>query len=391
MYCKMLSGECVLSHRLKVDFFLLFCAVLLQQLHPIITLVLFIVIILRDWIHYGIYQFWNLTSILLLVTLISFFYNGVNTGNVTVNNAVWYTFPSFIALIIGFDFALKFSNQKQVFYFLFLVTFALALPHVLVTGLDIMKTGLVNPERTLSIYGDEDVQRAVTARTVELSLAISGISLFFVNKITPPRMIVKYFVCLSILAELCTLHYLSRTGIGLMFVALVFSFFRNVKLSGKTLLMILVFVVLGVILINSALFSLFLEREIDGSSISDVGGRTERWSYGLIFLLENPQGYHVENWYAHNFWLDFGAAGGLWSSILLAMFSLLVLKKVFLLSKHTMLERYNSFLLVLFEIIFFLTLFTEPVHSGAPAYMYIYFMIAGLITGLYKRFAIRYK
>ena len=380
----------VVPHTLKIDILILCVAILLQQVHPVLTLLCFIIILIRDLVRNKFCMALDLPTLFITISLIVFLFIGVNSGNVSLKNAIWYTVPSMCAIFIGYNFSYKFNSQQYILYLLFLISLFLALPHIIVTGIDILQTGLVNPERTLSIYGDSDTQRSVTGRTVELSLAICGISLIF-SKSKNLQIIKKYYIYLAIIAELCTLHYLSRTGIFLFLIALAIGFLSYAKLNNKTIGIIVLLIIFFLIFISSNLFSLFAEREIEGSSISDAGGRTERWVDGFSLLIQNPRGYVIEDWYAHNFWLDFGAAGGLISFFLLSIYSIIILVKSFLLNKTTYLEKNSCFILKLVEIIFFLTLFTEPVHSGAPAYMYMYFMISGFVNGVSKKCNIQNK
>ena len=369
---------------LKFDFILLFLAVLLQQVHPVFVCVIFILMFIRDSIRGVSYRILCFYNIFVFVIFAQFFYCGYTNGNMTFYNAIWYSVPSVIAVMLGHNYALKLNNPKLIISFLFCISLFLALPHIIITVRDILSNGLINPDRSLSIDGYDETQRAITARTVELSLAICGIAAIFIKKLNAPLRISNLFIILSVLAELCTLHFVSRTGIAILIIALITGLLYK-KIDAKQVIMLVMISFLVYKLFeNSGFLDVFSERERDGSSIMDAGGRTERWAIGFAALLENPLGYNIEDWFAHNFWLDFGRVGGLIAFFLLCIFSILLFAKTIKLRSFQIIGGYNCLLIVVFSVTFLATLFTEPVHSGAPMYMYMYFLFAGFVDGLYN-------
>ena len=369
---------------LKFDFILLFLAVLLQQVHPVFVCVIFILMFIRDSIRGVSYRILCFYNIFVFVIFAQFFYCGYTNDNMTFYNAIWYSVPSVIAVMLGHNYALKLNNPKLIISFLFCISLFLALPHIIITVRDILSNGLINPDRSLSIDGYDETQRAITARTVELSLAICGIAAIFIKKLNAPLRISNLFIILSVLAELCTLHFVSRTGIAILIIALITGLLYK-KIDAKQVIMLVMISFLVYKLFeNSGFLDVFSERERDGSSIMDAGGRTERWAIGFAALLENPLGYNIEDWFAHNFWLDFGRVGGLIAFFLLCIFSILLFAKTIKLRSFQIIGGYNCLLIVVFSVTFLATLFTEPVHSGAPMYMYMYFLFAGFVDGLYN-------
>lgn len=362
--------------------FMLF-AVLTLYLSPMLTLFAFGLLMINNNSHKT--QLLNdIPSVILVMSLLSFAYIGVTSNLVTLHNSIWYTVPSLFAFLIGKNICFKHNNQQYIYIWLFFMALFLAIPHIFVTFIDIFRTGLINPDRTLSLY-DETTQRAVTARTVELSLAIAGIGFYWV-KDEKNNLNKNTFIILSIFAELCTLHYVSRTGIFLFLLSFIIGMISFKRFSGKLLLTICIVIVLAFFLQDSVLFQLFADREQEGSNITDAGGRTERWALGLSMLLSNPLGYHIEDWYAHNFWLDFGRDGGLISTILLTIFSLCVLFQSFKIRTLKVVNKKLRFIILLYSLVFIATLFSEPVHSGARMYMYMYFMFSGMVVSINKIF-----
>lgn len=383
IYNLLLGKASGLSRQQKVDYALLFIAVLLQQIHPIYVCLVFSLILIRDISYKSVYRPFCFVNCIVGIIFFLFFYCGFTNGNMTFYNAVWYSIPSILAVILGHNFAKKNNQPSQVISFLFLIAFFLAFQHIVVTFQDILQRGFINPDRYLLTEGDEDKQRAITARTVELSLAICGIVIVFIRKYSISKHLLLSFVVLAVAAELCTLHYLSRTGIAILAIAMSIGFFLKKGNIKQTIIILGLCIITYYIFKNTELFSLFADREIEGSSIADAGGRTERWLLGLNMLIENPGGYNLA-FYAHNFWLDFGRVGGLYSFILLVFFSVALLVKVIRKRNFIKIGECNTFMILIFTITFTTTLFTEPVHSGAPSYMYFYFLFAGFVDGLYS-------
>lgn len=369
----------------KHDLILFLFAISFKAVSTWLSFLCILILLIRDIQRRRFLIKFDFTMLLLLCIFILFFFNAIRSGTVTIHNMLWYSVPSVFSFIIGRDIIKKSGNSMEILYWLFIFALFLALPHVPITLLDIFRTGLVNPERSISVIGSEDVQRAVTGRTVELSLAISGIAMLFVKDLQL-KSLSKYFIALSIIAELCTLHFVSRTGVALLVIALVIGLLYKWKLSYKTFLFLCFAFALFYVLQNTSLFNVFAEREIEGSSISDAGGRTERWVMGFAMILANPNGYMIEDWYAHNFWIDFGLDGGLVSFVMLILFSIVILIKSLMIQKIKLLPDSVRYILLLFSIIFVLTLFTEPVHTGATVYMYVYFMFSGMIVEIVRQF-----
>ena len=382
MFCTILQD--IKTNNILGETAALLLSVLLLNVHPLLT-ILFFIILLAKCRKNHIRLFGDLPSLLFLASVLLYAYVSTLNGFVTMHNIVWTTVPALLAFCIGRKMVYQLNSQKNILLWLLVMALFLALPHLFVTIIDIFSNGLVNPERTLSTLGDDsDAQRSVTQRTVELSLAIAGIGvLFYSNRKEYPY--AKMFILMSLIAELCSLHYVSRTGIVLFLIAIIIGIGLN-KMSFKTVLLIGLIILMAYFLQDTALFNVFKGREsVSGSDFASAGGRTERWAMGFMMLMNNPMGYSIDGWYAHNFWLDFGREGGLWSFATLALFSLCILITSIKLFTGR-LDKPLRFAILLFSLIFIATLFTEPIHTGARAYMFLYFMFCGMILSLRKRY-----
>lgn len=324
----------------------------------------------------------NLSSLILLSSFLFLGFTALHTGYMTPLNISWYIISSFLFFLLGGSIIRCFHNQ-QLLLLLLIIVFSIALPHLILTLYDIFIYGIVNPDRNLSFL-DEETQRAVTGRTVELSLALSGISFLFLSKKDLiVAKITRYFIILSILALLCILHYVSRTGIVIFIVSIIIGLFYQHNFSLKTFAILLLTIVAFYLFQRTSIYQVFQDREIYESNFSNVGGRVQLWKINFALLLANPLGYSLKG-FAHNFWLDIGKVGGLFSFIFLVIFSIGVLIKSIQMQSRSYIATYLRFGLLLFSIISILTLFTEPVHSGSPSMMYLYFLLSGTIVNIQK-------
>lgn len=336
-----------------------------------------------------IYSFTNL--IILLIVFWLYRSNGISNGTIT-NIPGWIiTISSILMYLIGMSYGKYYQSGKDVLYIFFMLSIAFALPHLLLTIEDIFKTGLINPERHLEIL-DED-QRNTTQRVIELSLCLSAISFTFCNtKVRKSNKEINYFVLLSIIAFICSLHYVSRTGIALFGISLLLGFLLFRK-KGTTFNITAVLLVIAAVAIfnNTAIGSIYAERETTaGASIIEGGGRFEKWGIWTALVLSNPGGIReldsLQDFYgfAHNMWIDFGKYAGVASFFLLIFFSL---RNVY----HCVAIYFNKHvndsllkqLILIFVIIFFLANMTEPIHEGSPSYFYLYFFFCGITDVIY--------
>ncbi len=377
-------GESIRSIVSKNSFILLCLAVgiLLRNVSSFFTLFSFIIIVAKHLSERQIAVQFDGVLFLLLLSVGLFVWTGLSTGLVTVHNAQWIAILSLLSYIVGIGFSNRFRDATDLYFLLFFLAFLLAIPNITVTLYDVFVNGLINPERDLEVLGDS--QRHTTGRTVELSLAIAGIFMLFVRPLNKAESKIRlFFIIISVIAELCVLHYVSRTGAFLFIIAIIFGWLFGSDRRYSIIQLIVFAVLFYLFFMDSSLIDVYSNREIEGSTISNAGGRTERWQLGLAMLFANPSGYVYNNdyWYAHNFWLDFGREGGLYAFLSLSFFSVVVLWKTIILVKNKVFPTYLSKSLLCISFIFVITLFTEAVHTGAPLLMYVYYIFAGIICG----------
>lgn len=361
-------------------YFLLFLSVVLRPISPFSTPICFAIIIILQ-LPRTKFKIPGAVGILAIIFVL-FYINSQLTGFVTTANVIWYAIPSILGIIIGYNTFITKSNTSyyNLFDLLYVLAFSLAILNIFITVIDIYQIGLINPGRKLSILSGDDEVQTITSRTIELSLAISGISMLFFRNSAAQKNIVNLYIITGVLAELCTLHYVSRTGIAILLVSIIIGLIYRYKLSLKFLLILLTLIAVTITFIaDSELYEVFAAREQYDNNIYDAGGRTERWAIGFDLLMNNWYGYQSSTWYAHNFWLDFGRDGGFIPFILLAIFSLYILYTSLRIQGKTFIPDYVRYNILLFSIIFFIAFFTEPVHTGTQISMYYYFIFCGIV------------
>lgn len=329
--------------------------------------------------------FYSITFLLLVLAVGSFIFIGFNNSNITVQMFIYYSFASFCCYGVGCRIIDYGKSASDILYAFAIIIISLALPHIIVTVYDIFTVGLVNPDRELSTLSSEDNQRSVCQRTVEISLCIGSIAFFFFKPFNTISFKTKrMLVIAACVCELCALHYVSRTGIAILCIGIFIGLLFKWGVSFKTCLFILCLMIGFHFIQNTQLFEVFNSRESDYSNISNVGLRTVRWEWGIEEIRTHPFGsttyMNALHSNAHNFWIDYGKISGIIPFVLLIIFSLrniyqtlrVILKKM----------RLMSYFALVFTPIFVATLMTEPIHEGAPLYMFMYFLYTGMIDRL---------
>lgn len=367
------------------DYLLLFIALIFRFLTSFITLFSLGIIVIKDFFSKKIKFKIDFGFVLLGVSVALYARNASLMGLATFHNCLWIFFLSVLAFLTGKGFAWKLNDYPSCYYFIYFIFLLLALPQIPVTLIDIAVNGLINPDRGLAILGAKDTQQATTGRTVQLAMAISGIFMLFYHfKDKSLHKIRNYFVILAIVAEICTLHYVSRTGVAVLAISFSLGIILKLGISRKAFFVIILASIVLYFLSDSALGNVFAARETDRSSIGNAGGRSGIWEMGMLMLLSSPNGYELEG-YVHNYWLDFGREGGLYACISLILFSLYALWNGFISTRRTNIPSYLSTAILIYSIMFPLVFFTEPIHSGSPLAMYGYYMFTGLVIEMNRR------
>ena len=325
--------------------------------------------------------------VILLLTWLIYDFLGIMNGNTSIQMSIYLTVPSLLFFNLGCQWVKHNPSITSIYLAMATIIVALAIPHIIVTIYDIMQVGLVNAERTLSIF-DEGNQRSITQRTIEISMCIGSIGLFFQRKNGTEVMkcvsIILFII--SILALLCSLHYVSRTGVVISLISITIGLVFKWGISFNSIVFILLAVLFYSWVQNTELFDIYMSRENDYSNLSNAGQRIPRWEWGLQTTFGNPLGnsnfLKAEHPYAHNFWLDIGKNCGVIPFFMMCLFSFIHLLQVW----KILWKRYSAqtLVLVLWTITCYISLFTEPIHEGATLFMYVYFYFCGLCYKMTK-------
>lgn len=303
--------------------------------------------------------------------------------------AIYYSFTPIFMYGLGKYYMGRWFSEDNLLLLIFFIGALLSIQHIIITIYDIYYFGIINPYRDLQILGDESESMAVTQRTIMLSLSTIGFSLLFYKPTNKFQKKIKtVFIVLAFFGLLCFVHYISRTGLVLSLISLFVGLF--ICPFGKNKMYYLFFFVLimcGLIIIMRdtilGIFQLYSEREIEGSSFLDAGGRTAHWTLIFEGILTSPFG-HKANTFAHNMWLDIGKSGGIIPFFFLVWFSLANIIKTIKIARNKHYTVLIRLLILVVTIIFLLSCFTECIHEGVPMYMFFYCMFCGMVNSVYK-------
>lgn len=290
----------------------------------------------------------------------------------------------------------RFRYPGSGIFLLTIMAVCLALPAIIFNIQDIIATGqLVNPIRIVT-FGDSDGFRSATGYGLMVSLLCGSIGCLFIplSKFRADR-ILKYIILIGCIGALTTtLHLVNRTGLALAAISIVVSlalpphnFKRVVNLILATSIVVGIFVVY----INDFqgyfdVIDAYAERNTGISSIDSAGGRTERWTEGIIQIFEEPFGNSKGlRWdggynYAHNLILDAGLKGGV-ISLLISLFLVLVfLRYIWKMRDANVITGFERDVTIFLGVTLVAQSMVEPVIDALPQYFWYFLFFLGLLT-----------
>lgn len=250
---------------------------------------------------------------------------------------------------------------------------------------DSVQHGVINVGRII----ENDSQREISAtlQGLLLSIGISGIAYVIVSgSFLKWRSLVM--LCFSLLSLFCTIHLVSRTGIGIFVIAIIVAMlymFRGGKayvILSITTLYVIYLLLTHYGIINADVFEAYEARAFNQNT---AGGRTEIWISSLAELINNPLGWEkIELGYSkgfcHNLWLDVARRTG-WIPFIILLF--ITFKKLFELSKlalHSQKPFVGYFTALMICVL--TTCFLEPVIEGVSIYFYFLCFLWGIQSDL---------
>lgn len=340
----------------------------------------------------------------LLVILFSFLYAStqfLNGHNYTPSALIFDLLFPFIMFQTGQYIVRKQNCPESALLLLILMAAALAIPAIFQNISDAAISGeLINARRI--IFNDSgDITRSATGYGMMLAIMNGSIGLLLVS--THNRFDARLkimLVCLSVAALFSTIHLLNRTGLVLGLVSLIAIALLPPHTFKKNMYVLFVLLLSFGIAANFLQGSDFLldamkfyeERDMGSGTTASYGGRTERWTAGLLQLftqpLGNDKGVFLDGHYtyAHNMWIDAGIHGGLLCFIILLVIGVFFILNVYRSYKSKYLTSFEKDLLVLFSLSMFLQLNTEPVIEGVPQFFWYFIFFTSVIVSLNTKY-----
>lgn len=282
----------------------------------------------------------------------------------------------------------KINNQSGLINFLLLVLIFFAAQTYILTIEDVKDIGLININRSLLREGDDEEMINATLFGLNVSLGLAGLSIFMAlkNKFWLTRNYL--FLGIFLLSLLAVVHLVNRTGLIVVVLCTLCSYFYSVRSKRNIINVILK--ILFTIAIVYYILSIFSDKDFDifeayfnrssteSSSIKDFGGRSWRWVDAMGRLFTYPLGWNNEVKYSfvHNLWLDVAMFGGIIPFFFIICATIRSIKQLFQLIKIKNDIIVNCILSL--SVCFILVSFVEPVIVGFDLFFYLYCMIWGM-------------
>ncbi|MCE3202471.1 O-antigen ligase family protein [Paenibacillus sonchi] len=171
----------------------------------------------------------------------------------------------------------------------------------------------------------------------------------------------------------------SRTGVLIIGVSIVISFLLIGRITLKKIFSIATTVVLLTVLLRIVDSTFLLNRFSTTSGLNDP--RFEAWKAAFAGLFKYPLGGEMAPLplkFAHNMWLDVGFEAGIVPFLLLTMFTLSVIKSLFIIRNTNLPQGLKVIYFCLFTA-FFITFSLEPIMEGWFYYFNVFCFFAGLM------------
>lgn len=327
-------------------------------------------------ISYGIF--------LSLISYIKGLYDIASVVDAVFTSVCFYIFGKYVVAYYG-------ERETGILRFLLLTVFFFGSYFYYWTIKDITETGqIISLNRWLTIEGEK---AGATLIGTNVSLGLGGLAIFFVIR---TKWVRWSFLFLWFLSLLSTIHMINRSGIIISIVCLaivLIFYFRKSKHLMKVIFIIAVsFAIYLLISSNSevqTVLDAYENREMGGdeSTLTEGGGRTNRWMDGLMNIPTHPFGWDKSKMgynYVHNMWIDVAKQAGWIPFLLLCIITFKIINNIrsLILRIHTPL----SYTLLALNICIFLAALVEPIIGGV--FFGCYCLIWGIgesYLGLYSK------
>lgn len=368
-----------------------------------IYLLLFLILL----IHAKVHRYISWTFMWLFVFSLSYAFIGYNNYLMGWGPVVFFLCYPCGFYLLGAYWSNKWHySEHTILLILFIIAITLAIPYYIIALNDGLITGFINYDRNILNIETGDNLIATTLTVAGVSLTLSGIGLLFCPaRDLFERRYKKLFLFFSLLSLFVVIHFLSRTGLVVFMACLIMGLLYSLKgYSRSAIIVVIAILSIGGYLVYNIfedyfamteIVEAYADREIEGSSIRDAGGRVERWQYGWEHISTNPMGNvrkpNGDRFFAHNFWLDAAKTSGAIPFISLLFASLLSYRHLYVLLRKGNLPNMLAVTLITLNVSFFLTCFVEPILEGIMLYAFMYFMLWGIQDGLLRQIKCKKK
>lgn len=281
---------------------------------------------------------------------------------------------------------LKSPKLISIFLLIFSIFFMANLYYCVIK--DINENGYIDWLRSIDIVGrtmtGKSKHLSATLLGLNASLGFVGLSIFVYSRKNLSLLVRILFLVLCVLSILTVTHLINRTGLVVLVACFVCI---TIFMMKRHLWSVLAVVILGGIIayfvysfgwIDESILQAYEDRDVEGHSLKEGGGRIDRWLEGFEMLFSHPWGYSKISGthYAHNLWLDVGRVAGFIPFIVLVLATVSYgVKFLKLLSKN---DGFLCPIFLAYNVVFFLSCMVEPIMEGFPLYFYLYVMIWGM-------------
>ena len=346
----------------------------------------------------------DVTSLLILTFSFLYTYFQRSNGHAyTPSSLIFDLLFPFIVYQTGAYLVKRQKSPKSSLLLLCLMALALAIPAIMDSVNDTIKTGeLINVTRGI-INDDGEIGRSATGYGMMVAIMVGCLGILLLKPGNKLDSRLKVLIAIaSFLALFTTIHLVNRTGIVLAAISIgcvIFlpphSFKKNLYTIVSLIIVAgVVFYVLG----DSAFFSDALDqyeaRDSGTGSVDSAGGRTQRWAAAINQLFDEPWGnekgvrFHGKYVNAHNMWLDTGVVAGIIPMILLIWIGVIYIRAIIKMYRCRYYNQFERNLLLIMGVSMFLQLNTEPVIQGVFQLFLYFIFYTSVLNNLNRKYRI---
>ena len=331
--------------------------------------------------------------IVLTICFTASYVTSLLKGNATISP--FYVIRTWLGPIMAYMIGYFFVNNKK--NLLIKMIKVLAISYLIHGMLNLISTQTLSvSSRSVHNFWTGGITTA-TLQSTYFVMAVAVASYWLMFEIVKYKILGLLIIGINLWNSMATA---SRTPLYLTAIILVIGYMMRQYMSRnkksfvhktiKLLIGLICIVSLLVIVYNNDLFNVkttfensFLGVRMSGIENEDALSRPELWGETICNLIQYPFGYKADH-YTHNMWLDLGRDVGIVPLILLALYSILVMKNLlkFIIKQG---KEHKECLIVLFVYIgLMISFMLEPILQGVPFLFITFCMINGGVASIIK-------